>query len=376
MKIQLISSRLRLHSLITSLGVVSLVIFVPSLMLKSQAQPLIPDEIIRRQNFLDTDLDTEEEVTPSPFNPNWRHLTLLHTLNKHNAPVFALTFNPQGTILVSAGSFNDPVLRYWSIKSGKEIHSDRGHPSRITGLAYTPDGSTLVSTGKDSMINLWNGRNYKYISTFLEHFNSILNLAITPDGSTLVTGGLDGIRLWDLKYRRPTYTLAGVGNPSYALAMHPDGFIVASGDREGKVSLWNLRTAKLISEFTPHQKEINGLIFTPDGSKLITSSAETTIKIWDRATGELIREFVGHRDRLRTIALSPDGQTLASGGNDGVRIWDVNTGDLLAIVPSTNDWIQSLAFSPDSTMLAVGSFNSEITIWQARIGEPMATMNP
>lgn len=367
MKLKLLSS-----SLVLSLSMA----ITPSLTLNSQAQPLIPDDIIRGGNFLDTDFDADYEVTPSPFNPNWRSFTLLHALDEHKSPVFNLAFNPQGNILVSAGSFNDPVLRYWAISSGKQIYSDRGHASTVTGLAYTPDGSTLVSAAQGTAINLWSGRNRQYISTFLEHSLGILAIAISPDSSTLVSGGLDGIRVWNLKYRRLLFTLTGVGNPSYALAMHPNGFIIASGNKEGKVSLWNLRTAELISEFFPHGKEINGLIFTPDGNKIITSSAERTVRMWDLATGALIREFEGHRDRIRTIALSPDGQTLASGGNDGARIWDVNTGMLLAVVPSSNDWIQSLAFSPDNTMLAVGAFNSKITIWQARIGEPVATTNP
>ena len=337
--------------------------------LKSQAQSLVPADILFRSNFLDVDGEDEFESSDlSPLVYNWRKLSLLHTLDKHRSPIFGLAFNPRGNVLVSAGSRNDPLMRVWSVKNGKQIHSDRAHSTAVMDIAYSPDGSTLISAGQTSAINLWNGYNYKYESTFLLHANNVLALAVTPDGSTLVSGGLDGIQVINLQYRRPSFILAGVGNPSSALSIHPNGFIVASGNWNGKVSLWNLRTAELISEFNPHDKEINDVHFTPDGRKLITSSAERTIKIWDLITGELVQEFVGHRDRIRATALSSDGRTLASGGNDGVRIWDIETGELVVLIPSSNDWVESLAFSPDGSLLAVGSFNSKITIWQAKIG--------
>ncbi len=137
MKLKLISSSVCL-SLLT--------VLFSSVNLQLQAQPLIPDEIIENQNWRNRLYDEDYKATPSPFNPDWKRLTLLHTLTKHLSPVFNLTFNNQGNILVSAGSHNDPVLRYWAIGSGKQVHSDRGHASVVTSLHYTPDGSTLVST--------------------------------------------------------------------------------------------------------------------------------------------------------------------------------------------------------------------------------------
>lgn len=329
-------------------------------------------EISERETNIDIDVIEEvEEITV----PKWKRLKMLYTLKGHRSPVYGLAFLPQGNILISAGSYNDPTMKFWAMGTGKKVADIRAHATAVSALTVSPDGGTIASGGTGAGLNLWNGFNREYLSTFLMHENNILSLAITPDSSTLISGSLDGIRIWNLKYRRPAYRLAAVGNPSYALAIHPNGHIIASGDNEGTVQLWNIKTGKFISEFYPYEETITGLAFTPDGKRIITSSEGKVIKIWDLASGGLVRELIGHRDSIRTIALSPDGQTLASGGKDGVRIWDLATNDLLVLIPSTNDWIESLAFSPDSNILAVGSFNNEITVWQANsmANQPVAT---
>jgi WD40 repeat protein len=308
--------------------------------------------------------ETVEKQTTSIS--QWKRLSLLHTLKGHRSPVYGLAFNPQGTVLVTAGSHNDPRMRFWQVATGEEIDDFRAHAAAVLAVAYSPDGSTIASAGLAAAINLWNGYSREYQSSFLIHANSILSLAVTPDSSTLVSGGLDGIRVWNLKYKRPAYTLAGVGNPSYALAIHPNGYLIASGDEEGTVQFWNLRTGSLVSEFYPHDQTITGLAFTQDGGKIITSSEGKTIKVWDLATGNLVQELIGHRGRIRAIALSPDGETLASAANDGVRIWHLPSEDLLVLIPRVNDWVESLAFSPDGTILAIGSFNNTIELWQAK----------
>lgn len=308
-----------------------------------------------------------EAITITP----WKRVRFLYTLKGHNSPIYGLAFNPQGNILISTGSNNDPRMRFWSMTDGKQIADVRAHAAAVLSLAVSPDGKTIATAGLDAGINLWSGFNRQLLSSFLIHANSVLSLAITPDSSTLVSGGLDGIKVWNLQYRRPAYTLVGVGNPSYVLAIHPKGSILASGDDKGTVQFWNLKTGNFESEFYPHQETITGLIFTADGKQIITSSKGKTVKIWDLRSGKLVKELSGHQDEIRALALSPDGQTLASGGKDGVKIWNLATGELFNSIPSNNDWVESLAFSPDSTMLAVGWFNNDIQVWRNAFPQPI-----
>lgn len=302
-----------------------------------------------------------EQGTPSPG--DWSRVKLIRVLEGHLTTVNSLVFSADGNILISGGSNNDPTLRFWSLNTGDKLDQIRAQRSAVLTLAMSPNGSTLVSSGGDAGINIWDWNTGEYQATFLDHQSKVLSLAITPDSQLLVSGGLDGIRVWTLNPRRPLYRLVGYGNPSYALAINPNGSILASGDGDGRVRFWSLKEAKLVSEFLPHQEQITGIAFTPDGKNLITSSEDRTIKIWDLDTGALLHTLIGHTGSVRSIALNPDGITLASASNDGVTLWNIATGELLNQISREKDWVNSLAFSPDGRLLASGGFDFVIRVW-------------
>ena len=70
-------------------------------------------------------------------------------------------------------------------------------------------------------------------------------------------------------------------NPPTALTFSPDGSIVVSGHRDGKVQLRDATTGKIITEHTGHDFWISELVFTEDGTTLATSGADGTILVWD-----------------------------------------------------------------------------------------------
>ncbi len=312
-----------------------------------------------------------ESTTETDRTPNlepWRRARLKHILTGHTSSVDSVIFSPDSELLFSGGNVNDPEIRLWSVDSGELLEDDslKGHPASVLTMAITPDGKTLVSSGEDSVINIWDLETMENKGIFLEHNSSVLSVAITPDSRSLVSGGLDGIRVWSLTPQRPLYILDPIGNPAYSIAVHPNGYIIASGDGDGNVRFWDLRRAQLVSDFTPHGNVISSLIFTPDGKSLISTGFDRDVKVWDLATGELkILIENAHSDFIRAMALHPNGKTLATASNDGVRLWNIETGEFVTILNNGHqDWVQALAFSPDGNYLACGSFDSSIQIWE------------
>lgn len=307
------------------------------------------------------------DALPSPSLENVSlSLLLLHRIEGYNTLVESLGFSADGNTLVSGGGTNEPLLKFWSVTDGKELSSFRAQSSGILALTVTPNGETLVTSGEDTDVHFWRWEERTSRAIFFNHYSNVLSLVSTPDSQIVVSGGIDGIRVWTTQPTHFLYQLTDFGDPAYALALHPDGYILASGNDKGRVRFWDLRKGTSISEFFPHEQAITDLAISRDGTTLITASTDRTIKVWQIQTGQLLHTLTGHTAPIREIALSPNGRFLASASNDGVRFWDIQRGRLLRILQQHTDWATAVAFSPDGRYLASADFDGVIYVWRVQ----------
>jgi len=75
------------------------------------------------------------------------------TLIGHSASVHSVAFSPDGTRIVS-GSW-DTTLRVWDAQTGQEILSLQGHTGGVVRVTFSPDGKRLVSGSGDKTLKVW-----------------------------------------------------------------------------------------------------------------------------------------------------------------------------------------------------------------------------
>jgi WD40 repeat protein len=66
---------------------------------------------------------------------------------------FALAFSPDGRTL-AAGSA-DGIVKFWSVRTTREVAALKAHESVVSSLAFSPDGRTLASISVDQTMRLW-----------------------------------------------------------------------------------------------------------------------------------------------------------------------------------------------------------------------------
>ena len=63
-------------------------------------------------------------------------------------------FSPDGKRL--ATGLTDGIVKIWDLTTGQETLTLKGHTSRVTGLAFDPDGHRLISTASADMnVRIW-----------------------------------------------------------------------------------------------------------------------------------------------------------------------------------------------------------------------------
>ena len=66
-----------------------------------------------------------------------------------------------------------------------------------------------------------------------------------------------------------------------SIAFSPDGKILASGNGDGTVQLWNAHTGQAQGTLTGHEYEVNSVAFSSDGRALASGGGEGTILLWE-----------------------------------------------------------------------------------------------
>ncbi|EHC08488.1 NB-ARC domain-containing protein [Fischerella thermalis] len=208
-------------------------------------------------------------------------------------------------------------------------------------------------------------------SVFSETFGGIMSVAFSPDGKLLAAGDSNGeIHLWQVADGKQLLILRGHANWVVSLAFSPDSRTLASGGSDCTVKLWDVATGQCLHSLQEHGNEVWSVAFSPEGDKLVSGCDDQIIRLWSVRTGECLKIFQGHTNWVLSVAFSLDGQTLVSGSDDNtIRLWDVNSGECLKIFQGHSDGIRSISLSPDGQMLASSSDDQTIRLWNLSTGE-------
>ncbi|CAE7231751.1 unnamed protein product [Rhizoctonia solani] len=241
----------------------------------------------------------------------------------------SLAFSPDGTRIVTASL--DGTARVWNIHSTAEPFVFRGHKGKVRSVAFAPDGSFIVSGGTDTMVRMWNPSTGEPLLDPLEgHTDEIKSVTVSRDGTSIASGSADKtICVWDIgaEIASTLRVITGHTGKVWSVAFSPDGTKLASCSSDGTVRLWNPRDGSPIGEpikVYDENKIIASIAFSPGGDYIAWGSADSTIRMWDLSKGEYVGQpFEGHRDTVWSVAFAPGGTHIASGSYDGtIRIWN------------------------------------------------------
>ncbi|QLE57136.1 NB-ARC domain-containing protein [Nostoc sp. TCL26-01] len=212
-------------------------------------------------------------------------------------------------------------------------------------------------------------------SVFAKSLKSIFSLALSPDGKLLATGDMDGqIHLWQVADGKNLLMFKGHKNWVWTVAFSPDGQILASGGHDGLVKLWNTQTGDCLKILDQHTGIVYSVTFSPDGQTLASGSVDTSIRLWDVRLGKCLKVLHGHNSGVWSVSFSPDGSILASGSDDcDIRLWDVSEGICIKKLLGHDSSVLSVCFSPDSKTLASSSSDNSIRLWDVSKGTYIKT---
>lgn len=305
-----------------------------------------------------------------------------------NQQLCSIRFSPDGKVL--AGGTFEGSIRRWDFASDKfeELTQIKGLNGWVQAIAFHPDQKRLFAADSWGTISAWpmQEKEPKPLWTVKDAHNGwIHGLALDAQGVKLATCGRDQtVRISAVADGKKEAVFA---HPDIVLAVafHPDGKSVVSGDLKGVIRQWDLATGKSVREFDAKAmylkdriQDVGGVrcfAFDKAGTILIAGGSQpktggfvtgsNLILVFDWQSGKVKQTIKSananeNEGYVNDMLLHPDGflMSVSSGqpGNGKLVFHSLDDGQAFVTMPLPN--CHSLAMQPGTSRLVVSATNA------------------
>ncbi|TLW90426.1 NTPase KAP [Saccharomonospora piscinae] len=232
-----------------------------------------------------------------------------------------------------------------------------GHEGGIRAVTFSPDGTRVLTAGKDRLIREWDRETGAALRRLSGHEKPVRALAI--HGDTLLTCDEGGqVRSWSYSAGRPRGTSRMTSRWALtATAAAPAAEAVVAGLPNGEVMLHDLRrdvTERLLT--TPGW--VRAVAVTPDAARVVAGVEGAGAFLLDRATGTSRQVADG-----TVLAVAVRDTEVLTGGADGtVLLWDALTGTELVRLAGQPVPVSAVAFG--DTHLFAAADDGTLLAWE------------
>jgi WD40 repeat protein len=250
--------------------------------------------------------------------------------------------------MVASGG-QDGTVRLWNGASGAQLFSLTTDSTPVRTVAFSPDGRYIAAGGRGG-VRMWNTDSGEPAVQFVGEIHEIVQLAFDADSRIVMAYDErdSSVRVWE--------TATGQPRPSFKISIrpksvvfHPTGMVAELGTN-GRTTRWDL-TGKQIGQVDGSTKS-TALAVHPGGPLMASGDVDGTVRVWKLNVRGAPQDLESADGAVSSLKFSPDGQRLAAVTQDGLTIWDLSSGQVRRGI----DWegITCCEFTADSRSLVAG----------------------
>lgn len=244
------------------------------------------------------------------------------------------------------------------------------HTNRVNSIAVSSDDCYLVSGADDHKVIIWDAKNANKLKELNNFNDDIVSIQFCNDDQYLLTASDTEIYLFDAVKGTIIHSYKNGHSAEITKAILGPHSTIISGDWNGDVVIWDMKSEKILHKFNAHEKGHLGLAVSNDSRFLLTYSnaQQYPMKIWNIGTYSVIKRFsLEEKCSVDKAIFSPDSKLLlATLGVGKMKLYSTSHWEKLEEIKIDLLGCESASFSPDNKKIALGStYGKDITILDA-----------
>lgn len=249
---------------------------------------------------------------------------VVQELAEHNTEISCGAYWPNGQ-KVALGE-ESGLITVWDCATGQLSAALRGHKEVVVGLQPSLSGKYLASSAFDDTSRLWDVSNVTQLRSFT-HKDDAFGAILTSDDKFMVTGGRDATITIRSIATGKTHDSIPTENTINRLAISPDDNIIAATGRFPGIVLWKWKQGRVIKIETGVC--MRSLAFNDSGTQIASGDDDGRVSIW-QTSGPHVMSFTGENGLVTALRFLPDGRLMSSvsikqlGLMEAVQFWPIS----------------------------------------------------
>jgi WD40 repeat protein len=284
-----------------------------------------------------------------------------------------LSFHPDQNILAVATVTGDVLIYRYANEANTLLYSHEIHSKAVRDIEFSTDGRDLISASRDKSIVVSDFETGKYKRFWDKAHDEPIYTITVVDENLIASGDDDGtVKLWDVRAKgdEPVFSLKEVEDYISKITTNNQKRLLVCTSGDGVMTTFNIASKKMYVQSEPYEEELTCSGIFRSESKLVVGSSKGNFYTFNWGEfGYHNDSFTGPTTSISHMVPVTERIALTAGEEGVIRAMHLFPGRILGVVGQHSLAVETMDISHDGELVATSSHDNDIRFWNIKYFE-------